>query len=117
MQQVCPQDGALLVPTITTLCGCTDWVEAFFSTFNWGAGVLGSSPATANAYDFKLDQWGVEPRAPTESWTQYSKVSVYVCVCVCVRERERERESIYSNWISGVWNLAPPLSHGHSTPE
>ncbi len=62
-------------------------MEAFFSTFNWGAGVLGSSAVTANAYDFKLDQWGVEPRAPTESWTQYSKVSV----CVIKRERVRER--------------------------
>ncbi|KAJ1486520.1 hypothetical protein T484DRAFT_1789319 [Baffinella frigidus] len=60
---------------------CRDsWMGTIFASLGMAAGVAGAADTGASAslvprtqgYDFKLDQWGIEPRRKEEGWAAYS---------------------------------------------
>ena len=63
----CPHDGTPMVDLLDT------WVATLFDSMCYGTGLAGGlQRADACLYDFKLDQWGIEPRRAGEAWREYS---------------------------------------------
>jgi len=60
-----PHDGTPLVSVLDR------WMGTIFASLGMAAGVAGAADS-GSVYDFKLDQWGIEPRRSEEPWAAYS---------------------------------------------